>query len=372
MKRRLSRLLSIKMLVAYGVLSLVLVLWFRIQMAPEDSSSPKMADLLSTSKKSVFEPVLPDRPVSFPDAFSFHNDFQQEWWLYFANLTDANGQSYSVQWSYRRIAREDTSGEGWNNSQLYLVQTVISSLNKVWRHQRLARGGIGQAGMSRTPFNLWIDNWNWRSLGYNPLPGMLTVSTDEFSLKLSSSTTIPFQRIGDRGYRLHHDLLPQASYGVQAPFIRSSGTLTLDGQEIDVSGQAWMSKEWGSDLENNEGQKRLILNLHLSNGDRLQINQNRLPHYLPYHFGVLIKADGSKLPLSDNEISISAVEYRRVAERQPIPLKWIVKVPKLDIALSVKPIHDDLWHPFIVPYWQGPVSANGTQNAQGMLYLGGY
>ncbi|MFC1235646.1 lipocalin-like domain-containing protein [Vibrio sp. F74] len=326
----------------------------------------------SNSQKSVFEPVLPGVSVSFPDSFSFHHEFKREGWQYFANLVGEDGELYSVQWNYYRIARNESEASGWNSTQLYLSNSVVTSKDKVWKQQRIARGGIGQAGFRARPFRLWIDNWSWRSISSSPLPGILQVETDDFALKLSSSSLQGFILNGDKGYQEQHDLLPIAAYGFGAPSVRSSGQLILDGKVVTVNGQAWLSKEWGSDLAVIEGQKAVTVNLHLADGGHLKLNQTRIPNYPVYNYGMLVKRDGSILPLADTDIVMSALGFTPMENGKLVPLTWQISIEKLDIDLIITPLRDDLWHAFYNPYWQGSVSAMGTQDAYGMLQLTGF
>lgn len=326
----------------------------------------------TSDQKAVFEPVLPGVPVVFPKDFSFHDEYQNEEWGYFANLLGNDGQQYSVQWSYYRIARDEGQSSGWNSSQLYLSQVVVTSEKNVWKEQRIARGGIGQAGLIELPFRLWIDNWSWRSISLSPLPGILNIETDEFSVRLNSSSYKSFLPLGVKGYISEHDLLPLASYGFDAPFVRASGRLILNGEPILVSGQASLYKQWGSDLDSIEGQKKVVLNLHLSDGRHLTLNQNRVPNHPIYTYGSITRRDGSRLKLEDTDVVMTAIEYSPIGDGKNIPTKWVVKIDKIKLELTTSPIHDNMWHRFYNPYWQGPVNAIGTQSAQGSLQVIGF
>jgi len=339
-----------------------------------ESPLPKQTlnHVLSFDTKTVFEPVLPDVPVVFPKDYMFHNEFQYESWEYFANLIGNDGKHYSVQWNYYRTARDDAQLRGWNSTQLYLSHAAIISKQGIWKQQRIARGGIGQAGLKERPFRLWIDNWNWRSTSLSPLPGVLSISTDDFLIQLHSSSVTSFLPIGNHGYQSQHDLLPLATYGFDAPFIQVSGQLMLQGTSVLVSGEAWLKKEWGSELEALEGQKKIVINLHLADGRNLQLNQNRISHYPNYTYGAVTNRDGSRTILTDEDITMTAVEYSSMSNGKLVPLKWKIKITKLDLELTTAPLRNDLWHDFYNPYWQGPVLATGTQEAQGMLKLTGF
>lgn len=366
-----NKLLAFSIVVLSTVL-VTLLSYFYLYVYSVKPASPDITQVFKKNNKVVFEPVLPGRKISFPRAFGFFNEFQHEEWNYFATLEGDDNKRYSVQWRYFRVARDEGREGGWNSSQLYMSHIVVSSEDGVWKQQRMARGGIGQAGFRARPFRLWTGDWSWRSLSMAPFPGILNVTTDEFSLQLTSSSTQPFILNGDNGYRSQHDLLPIASYGYQTPSILSAGFLTIGGKQIGVRGKAWLAKEWGSELDAVKEQKLVRMNLHLEGGQSLQVDQIRVPHYMPYNYGVLIRADGNALPLSSDELSIKVVEYMDTKNSKRLPLKWLITIPKLNIAVTVKAENAAMWHDFAVPYWQGEVSGTGSHSARGVLLLNGF
>ncbi|MCG9632460.1 lipocalin-like domain-containing protein [Vibrio sp. Isolate30] len=328
--------------------------------------------VLMSEQFKVFEPVLPDRTVSLPKDFQFHPEFQHEWWHYFATLEDASGKDYSVQWSFFRIATDEREARGWQSPQIYISNVVVTSATQVWKEQRLARGGIGQAGMTNRPFRIWIDNWNWRALGATPFPGRLSVETDTFGLELDSVTKGPYVLNGENGYQKKHDLLPIASYNFSAPFLALNGTLTLDGVEVEVSGNAWLHKEWGSGLlgEGQQGWDWFVFNL--DDGAALSVSRYRNNHQMPYVFGTLATRSGKVYRLSESDIDIKPLPNSTLLNGRRMPLQWIINVPKYEINLTTRIQRRDMWLPFVIPYWEGPIMASGSHEASGFMQLTGY
>lgn len=328
--------------------------------------------VLMSEQFKVFEPVLPDRTVSLPKDFQFHPEFQHEWWHYFATLEDASGKDYSVQWSFFRIATDEREARGWQSPQIYISNVVVTSATQVWKEQRLARGGIGQAGMTNRPFRIWIDNWNWRALGATPFPGRLSVETDTFGLELDSVTKGPYVLNGENGYQKKHDLLPIASYNFSAPFLALNGTLALDGVEVEVSGNAWLHKEWGSGLlgEGQQGWDWFVFNL--DDGAALSVSRYRNNHQMPYVFGTLATRSGKVYQLSESDIDIKPLPNSTLLNGRRMPLQWIINVPKYEINLTTRIQRRDMWLPFVIPYWEGPIMASGSHEASGFMQLTGY
>lgn len=324
-------------------------------------------------EKQVFEPVLPEKTVTLPEDFAFHPDYQHEWWHYFANVTDNQGNQYGVQWSYFRIASGERDAVGWRNPQLYIAQVAITSRDKVWKRQRIARGGIGQAGMNIRPFQLWLDNWQWKSPSATPFPGVLNVRTDTFALSLKNSSEGAFVLPGKGGYRTKHDLLPVASYNVQSPFIEVRGTLQFGKQSapIEVKGQGWLSKEWGSALlARQQGWDWFVLQLNQDTS--LTVSRFRHSQQVPYLFGTLSTRDGQVIHLGDDDIEMIPVQQVTLVNGRTVPVQWQISVPRYNVHVVTDVLNSEGWLPFMLPYWEGPIAFSGSHRGRGFMQLTGY
>ncbi|MDK9776486.1 MULTISPECIES: lipocalin-like domain-containing protein [unclassified Vibrio] len=365
--RSITALVFVAAILALGFF--VYVTYWAVATATEDN---ELNAMLKREDKTIFEPVLPDEHVSLPKDFRFHPEYQHEWWNYFARLQDKHGTVYNVQWSYFRVATDEREMRGWQSPQLYISHIVISRGNKVWREQRVARGGIGQAGMTNHPFRLWIDNWNWRSLGATPFPGKLDVSTDTFGLELNTTTSGPFVLNGERGFQVKHALQSVASFSFSAPYLNVKGTLKLNGKDVAVSGDAWTQKEWGSGLigDGQQGWDWFIFNL--DDGRALTVSRYRHNGQLPHLFGTLSTRSGKVINLTENDFTITPLQVTGLSNGRRLPLQWIINVPKYDINLTTRITKSDMWLPFVIPYWEGPTLASGSNEAWGFMQLTGY
>jgi predicted secreted hydrolase len=67
--------------------------------------------------------------------------------------------------------------------------------------ERYARGGVGQAGVSLTPFNAWIDDWHFsQATGADPLTELQLSARDKgFGYQLRLTSTKPSVLQGDKG-----------------------------------------------------------------------------------------------------------------------------------------------------------------------------
>ncbi len=372
--KKLNLRKRVLLLVLAVVAAVILLGLVRSEFWSEQTPTPEneISSILARDNRTIFEPVLPGDHVTLPADFKFHPQYQHEWWNYFAKLTDNKGETYNVQWSYFRIATDERDTSGWQNPQLYVSQIVISHGSRVWKEQRIARGGIGQAGMQNRPFSLWIDNWSWRSLGTTPFPGKLAVATDKFGVNLYTQTSGPFSINGDKGFQVKHALQSIASFSFSAPFLKVKGTLNIDGKLISVSGSGWTQKEWGSGLigEGQKGWDWFIFSL--DDGRALTVSRYRHHSQTPHIFGTLSTRSGKVISLSHKDITITPNLVNRLPNGKQLPLHWFISVPSYGIELTTRAEVTNMWLPFVIPYWEGPILASGTNEGWGFMQLTGY
>ncbi|HAS61802.1 MAG TPA: carotenoid 1,2-hydratase [Vibrio sp.] len=329
--------------------------------------------LLRDVKTEQFESVSSGSSVIIPQDFAPHQQYQHGWWHFFANVKDKQGKRYGIQWSYFRIANDDQEHTGWQNSQLYISHIVVSNDTNVWKEQRLARGGIGQAGIESAPFKVWIDNWSWNSLGRTPFPGELLVATDKVQLQLDSIASGPFVLPGEKGYVARSEGTALASHNLTVPFVDVSGELSLDGGEpFSVDGKAWMSKEWGSGLQTDNQQGWDWFVFHLDHETTLSIHRYRYDDDKKHIVGTLSTRSGKVISLKEYEISVVPLQSTLLAGQKSLPLSWVINIPTQQISLTTQVLNTNMWLPFILPYWEGPISTTGSHTAFGFMQLVGY
>lgn len=316
-----------------------------------------------------------DNPVRLPQDFALHPQYQHEWWHVFANVQDEQGQEYGIVWNFFKLANDSEQGVGWQNSQLFLSHVAVANAYQVWKEQRIARGGIGQADVTTPPFRMWIDNWHWRSLSAGPLPSQLDIATDTFELSMHMAPKGPYILPGQQGYqrRQNHDSA-LASYSVYAPFVSIQGTLRLtpNTQPIAVRGQAWISKEWGSRIIDQEQQGLDWFVLYLDPQRTLSITRHRYPNQRPHIYGTLATKEGKVTHLTEQEIKMIPLPSRKLANGKTLPLQWQVVIDQENIDITVSPLNANLWLDFTQPYWQGAIHSQGSHSARGFMQLTGY
>ena len=199
---------------------------------------------------SGFASVTPGRIFSFPADLGPHPDYRIEWWYVTANLMDSAGTAYGAQWTlFRQASRPGAPQEGWANQQIWMGHAAVTRADLHRYSETFARGGVGQAGVEAKPYLAWIDSWQMRGMDQmrdmTIAPLELNASGADFSyaLRLDADQALVLQ--GDAGYS-RKSARGQASYYFSQPYFKATGSITIDDKPVDVTGKAWMDREWSS------------------------------------------------------------------------------------------------------------------------------
>jgi predicted secreted hydrolase len=360
----------------YLVLAIILVL------AMSASQAQEAYEVLSGDAQGFAE-VVRGKPIRFPRDHAPHPDFRIEWWYITANLQDDLGRHWGLQWTlFRQALNPQAKTEGWDSNQLWMAHAAISTPKGHRFEQRFARGGIGQAGVRDISndgyFDAWMDDWQWHSESKNIFPSRLKFSVGETQIDMRLESTAEWVQQGDRGYS-QKSASGQASYYYSQPDIRISGSVEINGKKTELSGSAWLDREWSSQplAQNQPGWDWFAL--HLDDGNKLMLYRLRNEADEDWLSGSWINQDGEKKQLSSDQIVMTPAATRSISIdenlRVKLPLEWIIKLPELDRELRVKPLYDKQWMATRFAYWEGVVlvdDAAGRPSGVGYMELTGY
>lgn len=338
-----------------------------------------------------FAKVIPGRQFLFPDDHGMHPDYRIEWWYITANLTDAAGQHWGIQWTlFRQSMDAKPVLRGWESNQLWMAHAAISTPGGHHYAERFARGGIGQAGVKaarRTdltiqPFEAWLDDWSWLAQTASPFPSELRFSAKDVTVRLSMQSNTPWVLQGERGFSQKSGS-GQASYYYSQPHIQVSGVITQESIDHVVSGHAWLDREWSSQPLAEEQQGWDWFSLHLDNGHALMVYRLRQSNQQHWLSGSWIGSKGKSQFLKPGEIIIRELEYRKIlvddgqTTNTPtvsvtLPLSWEIAIPHLGQRWKVDSLYDQQWMGTRFPYWEGVVKVDGGKSGMGYMELTGY
>jgi predicted secreted hydrolase len=316
--------------------------------------------------------AMPERGYSlkFPTDHGAHPEFRIEWWYLTATLTGDDGQPYGIQWTLFRSALRPRADEGWQSPQLWMGHAAVTSREKHLYDERLARGGIGQAGVIADPFAAWIDDWEMRGQPGKGLSDLtLNARGDVFRYELRLTADTPLVLHGDSGYSVKAED-GKASYYYSQPAFEVSGTLHLPDGPVQVTGQGWLDREWSSQPLSEDQTGWDWFSLSFDDGARLMGFRLRDSGH-GFTSATWIYPDGSSLSLPDGELQITPLAMSDVEGRK-IPTRWQVALPAQALDVNVTALNTQSWMGTSFAYWEGPVTVTGSHTGRGYLEMTGY
>lgn len=315
-----------------------------------------------------FATPQPDPVFDFPEDHGAHPDYRIEWWYLTANLQDADGTPYGLQWTLFRTALEPGETNDWRSPQIWFAHAAVTTPDAHYVTERFARGGIGQAGVRATPFRAWIDEWALQGADLDLMS--LTAQGSDFGYDMALDAQGPLVFHGDAGYSVK-SAEGQASYYYSQPFFDISGTLTLPSGPVEVQGAAWLDREWSSQplSENQRGWD--WFSLSFDSGQKMMGFQLRQTDGSQYTSATWIEPDGTTEYYTDGAFSAQPLAKHAVAGRQ-VPVDWQVQLPARDVDVTVKAVNRNAWMDVSIPYWEGPVAVSGSHAGRGYLEMTGY
>ncbi|MEF3366241.1 lipocalin-like domain-containing protein [Methylocystis sp. 9N] len=341
----------------------------------QSASEPGFGGLVGAEAPGFALPK-PGTPLVFPKDHGAHPDFRIEWWYLTANLKGADGEEYGVQWTLFRYALEPNAARiGWDDRNIWMGHAAATSMASHRFAQKIARGGVGQAGVEAAPFRAFIDDWAFETRDEAPGAGLkrlhIRARGANFSYALDLDADGPLALQGENGFSRKSDE-GQASYYYSQPFFRVEGALSLDGRETKVSGRAWMDREWSSQPLGPDQKGWDWFSLHLASGEKLMLYRMRAAKGPLFLFGNWIAPDGSSAPLGRNDISIEPLETTPAAAGREPPTRWRLKVESRGFDVKTRPLNPRSWMGTDTPYWEGPIRIDGSHEGEGYLEMTGY
>ena len=150
-----------------------------------------------------------------------------------------------------------------------------------------------------------------------------------------------------------------------------AGRITIDDKPVDVTGHAWMDREWSSQPLASDQTGWDWFSLHLDGRRKADAVPHAADRRRPYGSGNWISPDGKPTPLASADISMTPKASTEIAGRK-IPTAWHVAIPRLALAIDCAPLNPKSWMGTSFPYWEGPISFAGSHSGVGYLEMTGY
>ncbi|WP_299689342.1 lipocalin-like domain-containing protein [uncultured Vibrio sp.] len=333
----------------------------------------------TTIDQAQFSPVLKGVEITFPADHQAHPDFRHEWWYLTANLIDEEGNTLGVQWTQFRFATTPQEGTNsaekttWQSQQIYMAHSAVTTKNKHYADEKWSRDQAELAGVSTSPFRVYLDDWQWTSTSDDLFPATLVANSEQFGYSLKLTNNAPYQKQGEQGYSTKSRDGKVASYYYSQPFINVSGEVTIDGVNHLVSGKGWIDREWSSQFLLDSQQGWDWFALRLSDETSLVVFQlrNSTTGKESYSHARLMQKDGSGITIKQQDIRLTATKKTEIDKRD-YPTEWQISIPTQQIELTVSALNPNAKMPLSIPYWEGPIMIKGSHSGSGYMELTGY
>jgi predicted secreted hydrolase len=319
-----------------------------------------------------YAPVLPGLKLAFPRDFGAHPAHRIEWWYATGHLESPRGPlGFQVTFFRLRNKEADGNPSRFAPTQLLFAHAAIADPKhgKLRHDQRIARAFPTLAEAREGDTDVFIDDWSFKRADgrYEArIPG------EGFSLKLTLAPTQPLLLQGEAGYSRKGPLPSQASGYYSEPHLAASGTVTLGGERLPVTGSAWLDHEWSSEILANNAVGWDWVGLNLDGGGAL------MAFRLRDEAGGTVWASGTLR--QDGRVRTFGKDEVRFAPRRT----W--RSPRTNVAWPVEMAFSVAGEPWVVTpmlddqemdargstgtlYWEGAVTATGPRGAKGRGYL---
>jgi predicted secreted hydrolase len=348
-----------------------------------------VTEALGSGDLAGFARALAPRPFAFPDDHGPHPEFRTEWWYYTGNLETSAGRHVGFQLTFFRTAlappEPGAAAErpsAWAATQLYLAHFALTDTagRRFHAASRLSREALGLAGARARPFRVWLEDWSAEGLAPGGLPVRLRAAEGEVAIDLALGSDKPIVRQGDRGLSRKGPEPGNASYYYSLTRMPARGTVRVGAESLEVSGLAWMDREWSTSALGRDLAGWDWLALQLDDGRDLMVYQLRRRDGSadPHGAGALIAADGATRPLAAEDVTLEVLDHwTSPRSRVRYPGRWRLTIPGAELRLEITPRLADQELIVGTRYWEGAVRVQGSAggrpaSGRGYVELVGY
>jgi len=366
-----------------ALVSFVALLLAGIVVAADSNVPPsQLSELLGREAGAGFARALAPRTFTFPADHGPHPDFRNEWWYVTGNLDDEDGRRFGFELTIFRFSLAPTvpaSDSAWRTNQVYIAHLAVTEAGeeRFWVAQRYSRGAAGLAGAQAQPFRVWIDDWGMAA--QSSASWRLRANDTAFGIDLELTPLKPpvlngvdglSQKSADRG---------NASYYYSITRLKTEGSLRIGERKYTVSGLSWLDREWSTSalaadqagwdwfaLQLGDGSELMLYGLRKTDGARDAASA-----------GTFVGPDSVASRLDANDFEVMILDTWASPEGGTYPSRWLLRIPRFGLELTVTPVVADQELFTTVRYWEGAVDIAGERNGapvtgRGYVELTGY
>jgi predicted secreted hydrolase len=328
---------------------------------PQASPAADLAPTPTRAAAALLTPTAALQPVTFPADEAPH-DLLTEWWYYTGHLFTPDGQRYGFEYVIFQANRGVFP-------PIYAAHFAITD-NASGAFHYAEKTGANASQPTDQGFNLRLDTWTMSgALGADHL----VADMPGYAIDLDASATKPPALHNTVGYV---DFGPAGgSYYYSRTRMAVSGTFTVAGKALAVTGEAWMDHQWGNFIAVGAGGWDWF-SAQLDSGEDLTISLIRdASGAVVGSYGTLVDAVGNAQHLDSSAFAVAATgEWTSPESGATYPAAWTIALPTQGWTLTLTPSmpNQELRTTAStgVTYWEGEVVIAGAVNGQPVTGLG--
>lgn len=321
----------------------------------------------------------------FPRDHASHPDYKIEWWYYTGNVKAKDGRRFGYQVTFFRVGVDaaPANPSKWAIRDLFMTHLAISDPSgRRYRYaEKLSRGGPGLAGASTAHYRVWNDDWSATLDGSRHVL-QATGQQAAIDLTLDEGKAPVIHGLG--GISQKGAQAGNASHYYSLTRMPTRGTITVDGERFEVTGDSWMDHEFGTSFLEPGQRGWDWLSMQLSDGRELMLYQLRRDDGSrdPRSSGTLVGTDGKTKHLDVNAFTLTPGRATFKSKNgATYPIEWAIGIPGEKLELKVTtPLNDQelaLERSTGVAYWEGAIDVKGSSAGRpltgaGYLEMTGY
>lgn len=339
---------------------------------------------------STFQSATAGYRYHFPKDHGSHPSYRTEWWYYTGHLQSNTGRSFGFELTFfrRGVLPEDikTLPSKWSIKHIYLAHFAVTDITGKRFHfsEKLSREGLGKAGADESRLRVWIDKWNVEASTDPSGIHTLAAQDQTHALALTLEPAKPPVAHGSDGISRKGGDKSQASHYYSFTRLKTTGSITIDGEQFEVTGLTWMDHEFGSSELGDDQVGWDWFSIQLEDNTELMLYRMRRKDGSSdlASSGTSVLPDGRTRHLDVTDFQIESTGTWTSSEsKATYPSRWKLTFPTLNLVLDVTPLLADqelrTSRSTRVSYWEGAVAVTGTKQGRpikghGYVELTGY
>lgn len=325
------------------------------------------------------------KPINLPADDAAHYWAQNEWWYYTGHLKAEDGRDFGYEVTFfKRVTSEDNVPEFFIPIPAYWFKDVgllghfaVTDLNKgTFQADQIHNFLFNKSKADDKKYDVMIDTWTAREENGKHI---LSAEMKGYKVDLALEPVKPAAYHGKDG--IADKGANHSNYYYSYTDMKTTGTLTIDGKPVKVTGTTWMDHEYGTMKLNPPQSGWDWFSFQLDNKCELMIYviRNDRDKLIDIAGGTFVLPDGKTIWLKQKDLNIKNLSYWYSKKTDSnYPASWDITVDPLKLKLNIVPMmaeQEVALKP--IPYWEGTVQVTGTYDnlpvkGKGYVELTGY